>query len=55
MSNIINGLDLPLVGAPQQVNIVGSAGNRGAVIGEECIGMRPTMHVRVDVQVKKGQ
>jgi Na+-transporting NADH:ubiquinone oxidoreductase subunit A len=33
----------------------GSAVKRVAVLGEEFIGMRPTMHVRVDDQVKKGQ
>ncbi|MEH6816502.1 MAG: NADH:ubiquinone reductase (Na(+)-transporting) subunit A, partial [Pseudoalteromonas distincta] len=55
MINIKKGLDLPLEGAPQQVIHDGSAVKRVAVLGEEFIGMRPTMHVRVDDQVKKGQ
>ena len=55
MINIKKGLDLPIEGAPQQVIHDGSAVKRVAVLGEEFIGMRPTMHVRVDDQVKKGQ
>ena len=55
MINIKKGLDLPIEGAPQQVIHDGSAIKRVAVLGEEFIGMRPTMHVRVDDQVKKGQ
>lgn len=55
MINIKKGLDLPIEGVPQQVIHDGSAVKRVAVLGEEFIGMRPTMHVRVDDQVKKGQ
>lgn len=55
MINIKKGLDLPIEGAPSQVIHDGSAVRRVAVLGEEFIGMRPTMHVRVDDQVKKGQ
>jgi|TARA_R110001606_G_scaffold54853_4_gene134216 Na+-transporting NADH:ubiquinone oxidoreductase subunit A len=55
MINIKKGLDLPIEGAPQQVIHDGSTVKRVAVLGEEFIGMRPTMHVRVDDQVKKGQ
>jgi len=55
MINIKKGLDLPIEGAPQQVIHDGVAAKRVAVLGEEFIGMRPTMHVRVDDQVKKGQ
>ena len=55
MINIKKGLDLPIEGAPQQVIHDGVAVKRVAVLGEEFIGMRPTMHVRVDDQVKKGQ
>lgn len=55
MINIKKGLDLPIEGAPQQVIHDGSAVKRVAVLGEEFIGMRPTMHIRVDDQVKKGQ
>ncbi len=55
MINIKKGLDLPIEGAPQQVIHDGPAVKRVAVLGEEFIGMRPTMQVRVDDQVKKGQ
>ncbi|MFC0120332.1 Na(+)-translocating NADH-quinone reductase subunit A [Pseudoalteromonas xiamenensis] len=55
MINIKKGLDLPIEGAPQQVIHDGPAVKRVAVLGEEFIGMRPTMHIRVDDQVKKGQ
>ena len=55
MINIKKGLDLPIEGAPQQVIHDGSAVKRVAVLGEEFIGMRPTMLVRMDDQVKKGQ
>jgi Na+-transporting NADH:ubiquinone oxidoreductase subunit A len=55
MININKGLDLPIDGAPSQVIHDGSAVKRVAVLGEEFIGMRPTMQVRVDDRVKKGQ
>ena len=55
MINIKKGLDLPIEGAPQQVIHDGQPVKRVAVLGEEYIGMRPTMRVRVDDQVKKGQ
>lgn len=55
MINIKKGLDLPIEGTPSQVIHDGSAVKRVAVLGEEFIGMRPTMQVRVDDQVKKGQ
>lgn len=55
MINIKKGLDLPIEGAPQQVIHDGPAISRVALLGEEFIGMRPTMHIRVDDQIKKGQ
>ena len=55
MINIKKGLDLPIEGAPQQVIHDGSAVKRVAVLGEEFIGMRPSMQVRLGDQVKKGQ
>ena len=55
MINIKKGLDLPIEGTPQQVIHDGSPVKRVAVLGEEFIGMRPTMHIRMDDQVKKGQ
>jgi len=55
MIKIKKGLDLPLQGAPKQEVHDGPAISRVAVLGEEYIGMRPTMFVQVDDSVKKGQ
>ena len=55
MITIKKGLDVPVVGAPQQVIHDGASIKTVAVLGEEYVGMRPTMHVRVDDRVKKGQ
>ncbi len=55
MIKIKKGLDLPIKGAPDQV--IGDTLNPGkvAVLGEEYVGMRPTMHVQVGDTVSKGQ
>lgn len=55
MINIKKGLDLPISGSPQQVIHDAPAIKSVAILGEEYIGMRPTMHVRVGDTVKKGQ
>ncbi|WP_026376777.1 Na(+)-translocating NADH-quinone reductase subunit A [Aestuariibacter salexigens] len=55
MIKIKKGLDLPIAGAPQQQIHDGAAVTRVAVLGEEYVGMRPTMHVQVEDTVKKGQ
>ncbi|MCU4674905.1 Na(+)-translocating NADH-quinone reductase subunit A [Catenovulum sp. 2E275] len=55
MITIKKGLDVPISGAPQQAISSGKAVTKVAILGEEYIGMRPTMHVRVDDVVKKGQ
>ena len=55
MITIKQGLDLPISGAPQQVIHDGPAIKQVATLGEEYIGMRPTMKVRVGDRVKKGQ
>ncbi len=55
MIKIKKGLDLPIEGTPQQQIHDGPTVTRVAVLGEEYIGMRPTMHVQVDDKVKKGQ
>jgi Na+-transporting NADH:ubiquinone oxidoreductase subunit A len=55
MIKITKGLDLPIQGAPQQTIQDGNSITRVAVLGEEYIGMRPTMHAQVGDQVKKGQ
>ncbi|WP_017445203.1 Na(+)-translocating NADH-quinone reductase subunit A [Gayadomonas joobiniege] len=55
MITIKKGLDVPVAGAPQQAISDGQAVTKVAILGEEYNGMRPTMHVRVDDVVKKGQ
>lgn len=55
MIKIKKGLDLPIEGAPKQEIHDGAAVTRVAVLGEEYVGMRPTMHVQVGDTVKKGQ
>ncbi|MCC2617901.1 Na(+)-translocating NADH-quinone reductase subunit A [Aestuariibacter halophilus] len=55
MIKIKKGLDLPIEGAPTQQIHDGPAITRVAVLGEEYVGMRPTMYVQVGDTVKKGQ
>ncbi|MGJ8680407.1 Na(+)-translocating NADH-quinone reductase subunit A [Paraglaciecola sp.] len=55
MIKITKGLDLPIKGSPQQSIQDGNSVTRVAVLGEEYVGMRPTMHVQVGDKVKKGQ
>ncbi|WP_087024308.1 Na(+)-translocating NADH-quinone reductase subunit A [Thaumasiovibrio subtropicus] len=55
MITIKKGLDIPIAGAPTQVISDGNAIKRVALLGEEYVGMRPKMHVRVEDVVKKGQ
>lgn len=55
MITIKKGLDIPIKGAPQQIIDDGAPISTVAVLGEEYVGMRPTMHVQVDDRVKKGQ
>ena len=55
MITIKKGLDVPVVGAPQQVIHDGPSIKTVATLGEEFVGMRPTMFVKVGESVKKGQ
>ena len=55
MITIKKGLDVPITGAPQQVIHDGPSIKTVAALGEEFVGMRPTMFVRVGDRVKKGQ
>ncbi|NLS13126.1 Na(+)-translocating NADH-quinone reductase subunit A [Vibrio sp. SM6] len=55
MITIKKGLDLPIAGTPSQVINDGNPINKVALLGEEYVGMRPTMHVRVGDEVKKAQ
>lgn len=55
MITIKQGLDLPINGKPEQVIHNGNAVSEVAVLGEEFVGMRPSMKVREGDVVKKGQ
>lgn len=55
MITIKQGLDLPISGKPEQVIHNGNVVNEVAMLGEEYVGMRPSMKVREGDQVKKGQ
>ncbi|TCI05237.1 Na(+)-translocating NADH-quinone reductase subunit A [Corallincola luteus] len=54
MIKIKKGLNVPIAGVPSQEIHDGPGITRVAVLGEEYVGMRPTMRVRVGDQVKKG-
>ncbi len=55
MIKIKKGLDIPLAGSPKQEIHDGPSIKHVAVLGEEYVGMRPTMLVEVGDRVKKGQ
>ncbi|MEY8252285.1 MAG: Na(+)-translocating NADH-quinone reductase subunit A [Colwellia sp.] len=55
MITIKKGLDVPVNGAPEQVIHDGPSIKTVATLGEEFVGMRPTMFVKVGDRVKKGQ
>ncbi|PMH41289.1 NADH:ubiquinone reductase (Na(+)-transporting) subunit A [Vibrio sp. 10N.286.49.B3] len=55
MITIKKGLDLPIAGTPTQVINDGKSITKVALLGEEYVGMRPTMYTRVGDEVKKGQ
>ena len=55
MITIKEGLNVPVEGSPQQVIHDGPSIKTVATLGEEFVGMRPTMFVKVADRVKKGQ
>ena len=55
MITIKKGLDLPIAGKPAQVIHSANAVNQVAILGEEYVGMRPSMKVREGDVVQKGQ
>ncbi|MGL5040950.1 MAG: Na(+)-translocating NADH-quinone reductase subunit A [Aeromonas sp.] len=55
MITIKRGLDIPVLGAPEQIIYDGPTITRVATLGEEFVGMRPTMFVKVGDRVIKGQ
>lgn len=55
MITIKKGLDLPIAGKPAQVIQDGPSIRHVATLGEDYVGMRPSMMVQEGDQVKKGQ
>lgn len=55
MIKITKGLNLPIAGMPSQQISSNTAVKRVALLGEEYIGMRPSMAVREGDRVQKGQ
>lgn len=54
MVKLKKGLRLPITGEPKQV-IEDASSKQVAVVGEDYVGMKPTMHVKVGDRVKIGQ
>lgn len=55
MIKIAKGLDLPIEGQPKQVVEKGKPVSKVALIGDDLVGMKPTMTVQVGDHVKIGQ
>ncbi|MCP2040968.1 Na+-transporting NADH:ubiquinone oxidoreductase subunit A [Neisseria sp. HSC-16F19] len=55
MITIKKGLDLPIAGRPEQTIHQGVSASEVAVLGEEYVGMRPSMKVAEGDVVKQGQ
>lgn len=55
MIKIKKGLDLPITGAPEQTITSCQSVTEVALVGDDYVGMKPTMAVRVGERVKKGQ
>lgn len=55
LHKVKRGLRLPIVGEPVQEIDVGRAPAKVAVLGDDYVGMRPTMKVAVGDTVKRGQ
>jgi Na+-transporting NADH:ubiquinone oxidoreductase subunit A len=55
MIRIKQGLDIPLVGAPEQKIDQRPRASRVALVGSDYIGMKPTMEVREGDHVRRGQ
>lgn len=53
--DIKKGLDLPITGAPASTIRPGSPVSQVAIVGDDSIGMKPTMEVNVGDMVKTGQ
>ncbi len=55
MTTIKKGLDLPITGAPEQHIDIAPAAKRVALLGDDYVGMKPTMLVSVGDRVQAGQ
>ena len=55
MRKIKRGLNLPISGAPKQIIEDGPAIRTAAVLGNDYVGVKPTMQVKVGDRVKRGQ
>jgi Na+-transporting NADH:ubiquinone oxidoreductase subunit A len=55
MIKIKKGLDLPITGTPEQTITSGQQVTEVALLGNDYVGLKPTMAVRVGDRVKKGQ
>lgn len=55
VKTIKKGLDVPIAGEPRQEIENFSRSSHVAILGEEYVGLKPTMLVEVGEQVKKGQ
>ena len=49
------GLDLPITGGPEPVVEQAGQPRRVALLGDDYVGMKPTMHVRPGDPVSRGQ
>jgi Na+-transporting NADH:ubiquinone oxidoreductase subunit A len=52
---IRRGLDIPMAGIPEQRIERGTSIKRVGLVGDDCIGLKPTMHVQEGEHVKLGQ
>lgn len=52
---IRKGLDLPITGEPEQRVEAGPVVRHVAILGQDYVGMKPTMHVQAGDRVRKGQ
>lgn len=55
MIKINKGLDLPIAGAPEQTISDGPAVRTVALLGQDYVGMKPSMKVKEGDRVKLGQ
>ena len=55
MTTIKQGLDLPILGSPEQHIDVAPAVSRVALLGDDYVGMKPTMLVAVGDKIRVGQ